>query len=199
MLTIKKNERGKAVGAGNTGFFALKVPHQGLDKNTVIICRLQSHDVPGKQCATQSSRIDLLAPTEMISNPIYTSNKWMISAYRTIEKLRLLKKGWNGYSADPPNWKAVARAKVVIDRLATMNDSPRISSICPDAEGGIHIYFDNGQKTAYFDCSNDGTVTAATYSKSTSDAWCVNIETEIVEALERMNAFLGVPKICVPV
>ncbi len=64
-----------------------------------------------------------------------------------------LKKGWNGYSADPPNYHAVAKAIEVLEISLGFGARPRV---VPSVMGGMGLTWKNGDREIYLEIYNVG-------------------------------------------
>lgn len=73
-----------------------------------------------------------------------------------LERMRDLKRGWNGYGADPPSELASQMA----DRMLTMfsTGGQLVYRVAPSAVGGVGITWRDGRRKCYVECFNDGTV-----------------------------------------
>lgn len=114
------------------------------------------------------------------------------AARRQLARLAELRPGWNDTSP-VPNETAIWLAARVLDVLEELDVPP--SSVVPDAEGGVSIYFSRIESTeryASLSCSNEGDVVALTHDRVEEPCvWSVGTEfAETRAAVERIRAFL---------
>lgn len=82
---------------------------------------------------------------------IENKNVW----FEKLEKFRMLKKGWNGYDADPPSDLAISNARLFLDACKDIQLEP--TRLNPSSMEGIAIKFKN--KISFFiEFYNNGSV-----------------------------------------
>jgi hypothetical protein len=72
-----------------------------------------------------------------------------------LDSMSNLKKGWNGYGADPPSLLGIEMARRFVRNLEANGLSP--TRVAPSVVGGVGVTRRVGNKRAYFEFYNDGT------------------------------------------
>lgn len=138
---------------------------------------------------TESLASQPLTPAANIAAQRITSE-----ARLQLDRLSKLQAGWN--DASPvPNERTFVLAEHALDMLDEAGFAP--SSVVPDAEGGISVYFfgagaDATRRYASVSCSNEGEVVALIHDKVAEPrAWNVGADrSEMRAAIERIRTFL---------
>lgn len=81
--------------------------------------------------------------------------------YERLEQLKSLKKGWDGYHAEPPNLRACHNAQTFLACMDGWDVKP--DRVVPSVVGGIGVCwkspdYENNKKKAYFEFANKGYV-----------------------------------------
>lgn len=100
-----------------------------------------------------------------------------------LESCREMEKGWNGYTADPPDDKAIVNAIDFVKGIHNFSNSPTNKTLTPSrvaasADGGIGVTFRHNTEEVYVEFCNDGE--NWTMLCSTIDS---NYETEVYKGL----------------
>jgi len=111
---------------------------------------------------------------------------------KQIIKLKNLKKGWDSYDADPPNYLALTNALKILDLLFESEFSP--TRIMPSVEGGISFLFIRNTKYADIECDNDGDIHAGMSDRIGEPIlWQVTEEagkTKLSATISKISSFL---------
>ncbi|MCG3197289.1 MAG: hypothetical protein GHCLOJNM_01774 [bacterium] len=83
---------------------------------------------------------------------------WLKGALGCIDGFTGLRKGWNSYSALPPNRRAVSLTREFI--LIAHQLGMRPTRISPGAFGGVAVFFEAGVREVYVALTNRGEVSA---------------------------------------
>ncbi len=109
--------------------------------------------------------------------------------YRKLRSFSRLSKGWDGYDAEIPNLLAIAKARVILEKLEELKFVP--TDVCPSVEGGASIYFIKDNKYADFEFFNSGDVLAG-ISNRVEEPIVLKINSGNVEtSIEKMRQFLN--------
>jgi hypothetical protein len=85
------------------------------------------------------------------SQVAFIASTWEVK----LDAMSVLKKGWNGYTADPPSPLAIEFARRFISNLESNGLPP--TRVAPSVIGGVGVTRKVGNKRAYFEFYNDGT------------------------------------------
>ncbi|HEY2910958.1 MAG TPA: hypothetical protein VGI99_11970 [Gemmataceae bacterium] len=77
---------------------------------------------------------------------------------KKLDTMRALRRGWNGYDAEPPSALAIATATGYLDQLASEQFAP--ARVAPSVVGGVGVTCRNGDRRVYVEFYNDGRVHA---------------------------------------
>jgi hypothetical protein len=127
---------------------------------------------------------------QMLSQSEFLRIKYgMIDAERELESMAALRNDWDSYGANPPSADAVQASKSILSKLYEALIRP--TTIVPSAEGGVSIYFVNGDRSAYVENYNDGSQALVMYDRQGS-VQVLEIGTEIAlaEVGARIAAYL---------
>lgn len=110
--------------------------------------------------------------------------------YAELDSLGTLQRGWDTYSAEPPNLEAVALGRSALAALRRRYSEP--AGVRTSGEGGVAICFSVGVRRAQLEFLNTGEAYALTYGlNDKADSWEVGTsEAGIAGAWERIHAFL---------
>lgn len=104
-----------------------------------------------------------------------------------LERLSELVRGWDTYSADPPNPLSLRKAREVLAASVELGSLP--DRIVPSVEGGVAIVFAVRPHYAAIECFNEGDVIASfADGGSRNDAWETGVKPpDIRTFLERVR------------
>lgn len=118
---------------------------------------------------------------------------WFDACRRALQEMNNLKKGWDGYDADPPNEVAERRGMEVLDALLEL-EKFQPARLSPSVEGGVVFSFFSRDLYADIECFNSGEVVAVT-SKPHEEPTVWEVGTpgnhSLLESLEQIADFLG--------
>lgn len=103
----------------------------------------------------QAAASDGVTPADWIAERV---NRTFDSWQTKLAQLRGLATGWNGYSAAPPNEKAIQTADRYLGALRSSSWEP--DRLEPSAMGGVGITHRRNGKKVYIEFYNDGRVHA---------------------------------------
>lgn len=106
-----------------------------------------------KQSATRVEGVQL--SSDWLSR-VTASSEQFAPLFNGLDQIRLATEQWKRTSPAPSE-EALTEARALLGRLQANNLVPQ--RIMPSADGGIGICFDNGEKYADFECTNDGRIT----------------------------------------
>lgn len=112
--------------------------------------------------------------------------KW----FAQLDSFKGLVKGWNGYSANPPDLQAVELAAAFLLTLEGQHYPP--AQIGPSVVGGVGITHRTGAKKVYVEFSNKGTAHAL-FSDAVSDPKVEKLTADAASFLaliQRVRAYL---------
>jgi hypothetical protein len=78
--------------------------------------------------------------------------------FRKLDSFLQLEKGWDGYSAAPPNAVAIQRARCCLESLSLENYVP--AQVAASVIGGVGVNRRQGRKKVYIEFNNNGKVHA---------------------------------------
>jgi hypothetical protein len=116
--------------------------------------RFDSEGAPGAIRWFENEGNDVSGQFSVSDVSDFRSPSWIGESLRRLSHIATLRRGWNGYTADPPNQTSVHLARSAIDALHSLNFRP--SFVGPSAEGGVGITFSRGNKRAVLEIYNDG-------------------------------------------
>ena len=109
-----------------------------------------------------------------------------------IRKMAELEKDWDTYGADPPSDKSIEQACHIVSVAESWNFPP--VHVCPSAQGGIGICWNNIRLYSDIEVLNDGEILAVTSDgKGGADSikvWSVDIA-NLQDSLSRIQSFLN--------
>ena len=109
--------------------------------------------------------------------------------YTKLRTFTKLKKKWDSYNAEAPNFLAIAKTRVVLNKLQELNFIP--TDVCPSVEGGTSIYFIKGDKYADFEFFNSGEILSGISDRENKfDVWDVDLD-DLDTSIERLKQFLN--------
>ncbi len=77
---------------------------------------------------------------------------------KELHRLGKLKKGWDSYSAPPPNSKSIKNGKKILDILLDLDSGLTPSRVVASVEGGIGIVFSRPTRYVMIECFNNGEI-----------------------------------------
>ncbi len=121
--------------------------------------------------------------------PSSMNQKTFQSFYKKLRNFSRLNKGWDSYDAETPNLLAIAKTRLILEKLEQLNLVP--TDVCPSVEGGASIYFIKGNKYADFECFNSGEILAG-ISNSVDEPSVLEVDLDSVDiAIERIQQILN--------
>jgi hypothetical protein len=87
----------------------------------------------------------------------------LFDAEAELDRISGMEADWDSYGAEPPSAAAIRASKEALKELAGALILP--STIVPSAEGGVSIYFMNGDRTAYIESYNQGSQALVMYDQ----------------------------------
>ncbi len=84
----------------------------------------------------------------------------LVSMNNDLKRFAKLQSGWDGYDADAPNEVAIFWCEELIKILVKDKFIPK--GLTPSVEGGVGVYFEEGDKYADIECLNNGAILAVT-------------------------------------
>lgn len=110
----------------------------------------------------------------------------------TLEDLKNVKLGWDGYDAEIPLPEVINRASVILTELKKNEMEP--IRIGPSAEGGVaFIYAGKNTKRAYIDILNNGEIDTVLYDLNgncNTIGWPTDYIKEITKLAEQIREYL---------
>lgn len=92
------------------------------------------------------------------------------------DKLKNLRDGWDGYSAEAPSSVAIANAQSLVVEAANLGMSP--SRVAPSAMGGVAITFKEWPKKVFVEFYNGGTTHALFSDRSSGEMKTLPVPTD---------------------
>lgn len=87
----------------------------------------------------------------------HTKGRCWRRLYNELGGLKDILANWNGQGSEPPNEKALANAKAVLDGAAVLDEIP--DRVVADADDGVGIYFLDCSHYVSIACDNEGGIT----------------------------------------
>lgn len=118
-----------------------------------------------------------------------TTSAWFAAGLSKIDGMQNLRRGWDGYQAEPPNASTIEQARFVLQMLYRMNFEP--NRIAASAEGGIAIAFYTADRYGDVEMLNSGEVLAITsIGDGNPNAWKVEGNSQVKEALGKIRDYI---------
>ena len=131
--------------------------------------------------------IDLASWTDAFSYYLTSSFPWLDGLLAKLEEMRVLRPGWDSYSALPPNDWALAIAEKAIKAFANCGVQP--DKVLPSVENGVGISVTRGERYGFLEVLNSqGVVGITACGKDTYEVLEFDPDS-IAEGVERICAF----------
>lgn len=136
----------------------------------VPTCDIEAHDYVVK--AQETLKHDALSLSsgsarrsyaDLLYGTFSSDEASFILLNEALSEMTALHEGWDSYGAPVPEPGAIATAVRALDRLKLSMLLPQI--VMPSAEGGVSIYFSQGNQKAFIEFLNEGEVLLARYGK----------------------------------
>jgi hypothetical protein len=89
---------------------------------------------------------------------------------RQLESLSSLARGWDGYTAEPPNATALGNGRNLLEALSLMSVVPE--RVVPSADGGVALVLSAHPTYRAIECFNDGEIVASLSDRAfRHEAW----------------------------
>lgn len=79
-----------------------------------------------------------------------------MSWHEAIDRIAMLPRGWDSYSAPTPSAVAVAKAHKLVDVLTA--EGAEVCRVAPARAGGMHVYVRDGRCLLAYEIYSDGEV-----------------------------------------
>ena len=131
--------------------------------------------------------IDLASWTDAFSYYLTSSFPWLDGLLAKLEEMRVLRPGWDSYSALPPNDWALGIAEKAIRAFAKCGVQP--DKVLPSVENGVGISVTRGERYGVLEVLNSQEVVSVTaYSNEDYEVWELD-PNNIAEAVGKICAF----------
>jgi hypothetical protein len=102
--------------------------------------------------------------SQMLKQSTFLTIKYgLIDAELDLDRMSGMEPDWDSYGAEPPSPGAIQSSREILNELAGALILP--SAIVPSSEGGVSIYFMSGDRTAYIETDNDGSLALVMYDQ----------------------------------
>lgn len=138
----------------------------------------------------RATRVPYLRVTTELLSQVTTCSKRFAALFKKLDQIQLATEQWTR-TMPKPSEDSLSEARALLGRLRASNFVP--SRVMPSAEGGIGICFEDGERYADFECTNDGRITGVISDrKGFVEAFAVDRSFEgESQAIAKVREFLG--------